>query len=132
MGKQPAIKLHSFQIPSPRKRSDGLRLGTVRFLPRGVRKQDYATLDYFDVWLPSIAPSRELLHWLKSADVTDNRWAVFLKRYEREMSATDSTQTIQLLAQIAKRTAISIGCYCQDENRCHRSTLRKLIERAAR
>ena len=66
MGKTSALKLHTFQIGSPRKRSDGLRIGTVRFLPRGVRKKDYARLDYFDVWLPSVAPSRELVHWVGS------------------------------------------------------------------
>jgi uncharacterized protein YeaO (DUF488 family) len=125
------IRLRTYQIGSPRKRSDGLRVGTVRFLPRGVRKHDYARLDYFDVCLPSVAPSQELIRWLKSADLTDKRWAQFLKRYEHEMTTTNSRQTIQLLAEIAKRTPISIGCYCADESRCHRSTLRKLIDRAA-
>jgi uncharacterized protein YeaO (DUF488 family) len=126
------LKLRTYQVGSPRNRSDGLRGGTVRFLPRGVRKQDYARLDYFDVWLPVVAPSRELIHWLKSADITDTRWAQFVKRYEREMPTnTNAHQTIQLLAAIAKRTPISVGCYCGDESRCHRSILRKLIERAA-
>ena len=80
------IRLRTYQIGSPRKRSDGLRVGTVRFLPRGVQKKDYARLDYFDVWLPSVAPSQELIRWLNSADLSDKRWALFLKRYEREMT----------------------------------------------
>jgi uncharacterized protein YeaO (DUF488 family) len=130
MGKKPGIKLHTFQIGSPRKRGEGPRIGTVRFLPRGVKKKDYAKFDYFDVWLPSVAPSRKLIRWIDSKAVTKERWALFLKRYENELTKTDSRQTIQLLAKIATRTPISIGCYCPDENRCHRSKLRQLIERA--
>lgn len=126
------IKLRTFQLGSPRKRGEGLRIGTVRFLPRGVQKKDYARLDYFDVWLPVVAPSRELIRWLTSKEITGERWALFLKRYECEMEKTDSKQTVHLLAEIAKRTPISIGCYCADEKRCHRLTLRKVIERAAR
>jgi len=132
MSKKPAIKLHTFQIGSPRRRGEGLRLGTVRYLPRGITKNDYARLDYFDVWLPVVAPSRKLIRWLKSADVTDKGWAQFTTRYEQGMlTTTDSRQAIKLIAAISKTTLISVGCYCEDKRRCHRSLLRKLIEREA-
>ena len=126
------MKLRTYQVGSPRTRADGLRIGTVRFLPRGVKKEDYGRRDCFDVWLPLLAPSRDLIRWLKSGAITDTRWAQFAKRYASEMlTNTDCRQTIQLLAAIAKRTPISIGCYCADEQHCHRSLLRKLIASAA-
>lgn len=125
-----SLKLRTFQLGSPRKRGEGLRIGTVRFLPRGVKQKDYARLGYFDVWLPSVAPSRKLIRWLRAKEFTNQRWALFLKRYEHEMEETDSRQTIQLLAQIAKHTPIAIGCNCEDEKWCHRSKLRQLIQAA--
>jgi len=119
--------LRTFQAGTSRKRGEGLRIGVVRYLPRGVKKQDYARLDYFDVWLPLLAPSKELLKWVH-ADPAE-RWPTFVERYKREMlNHTDSRQAIQLLAKLAKQTRISIGCYCSDEEHCHRSILRKLIE----
>ena len=130
MGNKSSIKLHTFQIHSPRKRGEGLRIGTVRFPPMGVPKKHLAKLDYYDVWLPSLAPSRKLLARFPKKELTNDQWALFLKRYAREMNRTDSKQTIQLLAKIAARTRISIGCYCSDEKRCHRSKLRQLIKAA--
>jgi uncharacterized protein YeaO (DUF488 family) len=123
------LKLRTYQIGTPRLRGEGLRIGTVRYLPRGVRKQDYARLDYFDVWFPAAAPSRELVSWLR-ADV-EKRWDRFVGRYRNEMKRVEARQAIKLLAEVAKHTPISIGCYCTDENHCHRSILRKLIEEAA-
>ena len=123
------LKLRTYQIGTPRKRGEGLRIGTVRYLPRGVRKRDYARLDYFDVWFPAAAPSRELVSWLR-ADV-EKRWDRFVGRYRNEMKRAEARQAIKLLAEVAKRTPISIGCYCTNEHRCHRSILRKLIEEAA-
>ena len=121
--------IRTFQAGASRKRGEGLRVGVVRYLPRGVKKQDYARLDYFDVWLPLLAPSRELFKWVH-ADPTE-RWPTFVERYTREMlNHTDSHQAIQLLAKLAKQTRISIGCYCSDEAHCHRSILRKLIKQA--
>jgi uncharacterized protein YeaO (DUF488 family) len=126
------LKLHTFQVGSPRKRGEGIRVGTVRFLPRGIRKKDYARLDYFDVWFPALAPSRSLIAWARDRDF-DESWQTFAKRYEREMIAqTNSRQALLLLAQLAQKVSLSIGCYCGDESRCHRSILQKLIERAAR
>jgi uncharacterized protein YeaO (DUF488 family) len=127
------FRLHTFQIGTPRKRGEGLRVGAVRFLPRGVRKEEYAKRDLFDVWFPLLAPSRELIGRLKSAEITPARWAAFEKAYERELTRnTDSRQAIELIARLAKQTPIALGCYCTDESRCHRSVLRKLIGEAAR
>lgn len=128
----PTINLGTFQIGSPRKRGEGLRVGTVRFLPRGVKKEDYARLDYFDVWFPLLAPSSELLKWLKSRDWPSEqvRWSKFRERYVAELKKTDARQAIKLLAELARATALSIGCYCENESFCHRSILRELIEAA--
>jgi uncharacterized protein YeaO (DUF488 family) len=130
-----ALKLKTFQVGSPRKRGEGLRLGTARFLPRGVFKKDYARLDYFDVWMPVLAPSRNLLRWARSHDIGGRveDWRTFARRYERELlSSTNGRQAVALLAQVAQRMPIAIGCYCADEKRCHRSLLRGIIERAAK
>jgi uncharacterized protein YeaO (DUF488 family) len=123
----PKLHLKTFRIGTPRQRGEGLRIGTVRFLPRGVRKQDYARLDYFDLWLPSLAPSRELLSEARKAG-----WPIekLLAHYRREMEATEPAQTIRLLAAIARKTPIAVGCYCKDEQQCHRSVLLDLIQAA--
>lgn len=125
-------KIHTFQAGSPRKRGEGLRIGVVRYLPRGVKKEDYARLDYFDVWLPLLAPSRDLLTWL-GPNPSDERWNKFVERYKREMLGnTNSRQAIQLLAKLAKQTRINIGCYCPGGGHCHRYALQELIERATK
>ena len=124
--------VQSYQIGSARKRGEGLRIGTVRYLPRGVRKDDYASKDYFDVWLPTLAPSRDLMGWYKKGESSKERWQLFAKRYKTEMQKTDSRQTIILLAKLGKKTLISLGCYCENEKRCHRSILLKLIRNAGR
>lgn len=118
----------SVQLGSPRSRGEGLRIGTARYLPRGVHKEDYAKLDYFDVWLPNLAPSRELLRQFKHDEVSLKG---FFKKYRSEMKETDARQLIQLLAATAQRTPISVGCYCEDERQCHRSVLADLIRAAA-
>lgn len=124
------LKLHTYQLGTPRRRGEGLRVGVVRHLPRGVRKQDYVRLDFFDVWFPNVAPSAELLRWLHEKPET--RWTRFVERYTREMKQPNSSHAIKLLAEMAKRTPISIGCFCSEESHCHRSILRKLIRQAAR
>ncbi len=126
--------LGTFRVGTPRKPSEGLRVGTVRFLPRGVKKEDYARLDYFDVWFPLLAPSSELHTWLKSRDWPSEhiRWSKFRERYVAEMKKTDARQAIRLLAELARATRLSIGCYCENESACHRLILRELIERCGR
>lgn len=119
------LRLKTFMIKSPVKRGQGLRIGTTRRPPRGVRKERWQADGYFDLWLPDIAPSQQLLG--RSLDFKQ-----FMDAYERELSAgAESRQTVQLLAEVAKRTPISIGCYCEDEQRCHRSRLKAVIEKAA-
>lgn len=125
--------LTTFRIGSPRQPGEGLRLGTVRFLPRGVAKGDYARLDYFDVWLPVLAPTRELLAWLKSSPFTERRREQFFVRYRREMvSNTDARQCLILIGYLSKKIDLSVGCYCEDEANCHRSRLMSLLRDAAR
>lgn len=121
------LKLRTYQCGSPRKKGEGLRIGTVRFLPRGVKKKDYAKHDYFDVWLPTLAPSRELFK--KGKEWDSER---FLDRYEKELKdLTVARQSVLLLAEISKRTPIAIGCYCQPDEPCHRFRLEKVIHKAA-
>jgi uncharacterized protein YeaO (DUF488 family) len=106
---------------------EGLRLGTVRHPPRGVRKRDYARLNHFDLWLPDLAPSARLLAWIRSAELTDRRWDTFTKRYRSEMARPLPKRLIVLLAALSAESRFSIGCYCEDAKRCHRSILRVLL-----
>jgi uncharacterized protein YeaO (DUF488 family) len=128
-----SIKLGTFRAGTQRNSNEGVRVGTVRFLPRGVKKEDYARLDYFDVWFPLLAPSAELIKWFRSDEhLTDTvRWSKFKQRYVSEMKKTDARQAIKLLAELAKSRPLSIGCYCEVESFCHRSILRELIHNAA-
>lgn len=128
LSQMPKLKLHKYQYGSQRTRGEGLRIGTARRPPRGVFKTDYARDDYFDVWLPVLAPSRELLKWAREDERTHEQW---VKRYQKEMKKTDPRQVIKLLAKLASATPIAIGCYCADESRCHRSLLYELIKQAA-
>jgi uncharacterized protein YeaO (DUF488 family) len=127
------IKLGTFRAGTSRDPDEGLRVGTVRFLPRGVKKEDYARLDYFDVWFPLLAPSAELIKRFRSEKGRSDkaRWLKFKESYVSEMKKTDARQAIKLLAELAKSTPLSIGCYCEDESSCHRSILRELIRNAA-
>jgi uncharacterized protein YeaO (DUF488 family) len=104
-----------------------LRIGTVRRPPRGVRKQDYAARDYFDVWLPELAPSAPLVSWALSEPFTPQRWAVYQRRYRREMRQPAAQRLMALLAALSSQTNFSVGCYCEDETRCHRSLLKRLL-----
>jgi len=123
-----ALQFQTFRIGSPRGQGEGLRIGTVRYLPRGVPKTEYRQRDLFDVWLPILAPSRELFRVLRSSDL---QLSTFFRRYRSEMNRTDARQVIQLLAELARQTPIAVGCYCTDESRCHRSALAELIRSAA-
>jgi uncharacterized protein YeaO (DUF488 family) len=118
------------QLGTPRKPREGLRLGTVRRPPRGVRREDYARRNYYDVWMPELAPSEPLRAWAFSKPMTDARWAAFGRRYRREMSAPAAQRLLALLAALSSRTDLSVGCYCEDESRCHRSFLRGLLAEA--
>ena len=125
-----AIKI--VRLGSPREPHEGLRIGTVRRPPRGVRKDDYASKDFFDVWFPNLSPSAELIKDAKAAD-TERSWSVFKKRFRAEMSRPDASKELDVLAALSHQTNMSLGCYCENEARCHRSVLRELlIERGAR
>ena len=126
-----AFQLSQYSYGSPRRRGEGLRIGCTRYLARGVRKETNAARDIMDVWLPTLAPSKELLSWIKSREAEDAKiWNAFLKRYRAEMKGTAPRQTIMALAQLAKATPISVGCYCRG-NQCHRFELEQLIRAAA-
>lgn len=118
------------RLGSRRRRNEGLRLGTVRRLPRGVRKSDYAALDYFDVWLPELAPTVELLSWALSRPWSAARWEVFARRYRRQMREPSAARLLTLLAALSQTTDLSVGCYCEDGERCHRALLGELLEEA--
>ena len=124
-----AIKI--VRLGSPREPKEGLRIGTVRRPPRGVRKEDFAAKDFFDVWFPNLSPSAELVKQAQSAD--DQRsWLAFKKRFRAEMSRPDNSKELDLLAALSHQTNMSLGCYCEKEEKCHRSALRELLaERGA-
>jgi len=120
------------RLGTQRARGEGPRLGTVRRPPRGVRKSDYAKLGYYDAWLPELAPSARLFSWFIK-DPNMRRWPRFARQYVREMRAPPAQRLLDVLAALSKSTNFSVGCYCADESRCHRSILRRLLaERGAK
>jgi uncharacterized protein YeaO (DUF488 family) len=115
------------RLGSARASNEGLRLGTVRRPPRGVPKPEFARRDFYDVWLPILSPSRELVSLaLKAED--ERSWKMFDRKYRAEMKAPDAARTLELLAALSYGTNFSVGCYCEDESRCHRSILRALLK----
>jgi uncharacterized protein YeaO (DUF488 family) len=115
------------RLGTPRAAREGLRIGTVRRPPRGVRKTDYARRDYYDLWLPELAPSAPLVTYALSKPWTDARWARYARRYRREMRDPAAGRLIALLAALSRRADFSVGCYCENERRCHRSLLKALL-----
>jgi len=118
------------RLGTPRARDEGLRIGTVRRPPRGVKKGDYARLDYYDAWLPELAPTAALVAWALSKPWTGARWSAFARKYRAEMRKPEAQRLLALLAALSQETNISVGCYCEDESRCHRSVLRALLTEA--
>jgi uncharacterized protein YeaO (DUF488 family) len=120
------------RLGSPRAQDEGTRIGTVRRPPRGVPKSDFATQNYYDVWFPNLAPSVETMK-LGQLAATEKDWVTFAKRYRAEMAAPEPSRTLDVLAALSKHADFSVGCYCEDESRCHRSILRQLLaERGAK
>ncbi|CAB3733553.1 hypothetical protein LMG24238_05959 [Paraburkholderia sediminicola] len=115
------------QLGSPRAADEGLRIGTVRRPPRGVPRAEFATRDYYDVWLPNLSPDAELVKEAKAV-TSDRDWAAFAKKFRAEMNGGDASKVLDLLAALSKTTNFSVGCYCDDESRCHRSILRQLLD----
>lgn len=118
------------RLGTPRHPDEGPRLGTVRRPPRGVKKEDFARLDYFDVWLPELSPSAETVSWATAGPWTDKRWTAFARKYRAEMGSPAARHLLELLATMSKASSLSVGCYCEDESRCHRSLLRDLLAEA--
>ena len=121
------MSIRIVQLGTARSPQEGLRLGTVRRPPRGVPKADFARRNYYDVWFPNLSPSAELVKAALSA--VDNRaWGDFRRKFRQEMSEPDRSRELDLLAALSHHTNFSVGCYCEDESRCHRSIVRELLE----
>ena len=114
------------RLGSPRATGEGVRIGTVRFPPRGVRKQDLAVKNFYDVWLPALAPSAALVKKARGAE-DERTWKAFVRGYRREMALPDASRILDLLAALSRESSFSVGCYCENESRCHRSILRELL-----
>lgn len=114
------------RLGSPRVAGEGTRIGTVRRPPRGVPKAEYAAQDWYDVWLPNLAPSPQTVKLAQEAR-TPAQWATFAKRYRAEMATPENSHLIELLATLSHQSNFSVGCYCEEEAHCHRSVLRELL-----
>jgi uncharacterized protein YeaO (DUF488 family) len=114
------------RLGEPRAEEEGVRLGTVRRPPRGIPKSQFAAQDWYDVWFPNLAPSAETVQLGQQA-TTGKEWAQFAKRYRAEMATPENARTLDVLAALSRQTNFSVGCYCADEARCHRSVLRALL-----
>ena len=120
------MTVHIVRLGTKRAVREGLRIGAVRHPPRGVRKERYAADDWFDVWYPDLAPSARLVKQALAAR-TDREWQAFTRAFKAEMNAPTPRRTLDLLAALSRDADFSLGCYCADENRCHRSVLRELL-----
>ena len=114
------------RLGSPRAAGEGLRLGTVRRPPRGVPKAEHGSRDFYDAWLPELAPSEELVKQAQRA-ADEREWRAFERRYRAEMKRPEAARLLDLLAALSHQTNVSVGCYCEDESHCHRSVLRELL-----
>lgn len=120
------------RLGTPRQAQEGTRIGTVRRVPRGVPKERHASEDWFDIWFPVLSPSPELMAQAKAAE-SEKDWAGFTRAFRAEMAEPAPRQALDLLAALSKASDFSVGCYCEDEARCHRSVLRVLLaERGAK
>jgi uncharacterized protein YeaO (DUF488 family) len=115
------VRLGSNRFPG-----EGLRIGTVRRPPRGVKKNEYSSKNFYDVWLPTLAPSARLIKLAQSAK-SEREWDRFVRKYRTEMATPEARATLDLLAALSHQTDFSVGCYCADESRCHRWVLRALL-----
>lgn len=120
------MALRIVRLGSPRHQGEGTRIGAVRHPPRGVRKERYAAEDWFDVWYPDLAPSSDLVAKAKAAR-TEKDWRAFVRSYRAQMNEPAKLRTLVLLAALSHQARFSIGCYCENESRCHRSVLRELL-----
>lgn len=114
------------RLGTPRTRGEGTRIGTVRRPPRGVPRERFAKDDWYDVWFPNLAPSLEIMKLALKAS-TASEWNTFVRKYRAEMARPDARHDLELLAALSHSADFSVGCYCEDENHCHRSILRQLL-----
>jgi len=117
------------RLGTPRGKNEGIRVGTVRRPPRGVKKTDYAKLDFYDVWLPQLAPSAKLVRWIKAHGITPASWKQFQKQYLHELAAPDTQRLLDFLAALSRETDFAVGCFCENENECHRSVLKAELKK---
>lgn len=120
------MSIRILRLGSARQPNEGLRIGTVRRPPRGVPKTQFAKQDWYDIWFPNLAPSLPTMKLGLKAR-TDSEWKIYARKYKAEMSSSAAKHDINLLAALSQRTNFSVGCYCADEQRCHRSILRQLL-----
>jgi len=118
------------RLGSPRAEGEGLRIGTVRRPPRGVRKEDFAARDFYDVWFPNLSPTDELVKEAQAAQASndDKAWTAFSRRFVAELKQPAASRELDLLAALSHQTNLAIGCYCEDERHCHRSILREQLQ----
>jgi len=125
------MPLRIVRLGTPRAAGEGTRIGTVRRPPRGVPKAEFASRDYYDVWYPLLSPSADLMTQGQQAQ-TDKEWDAFVKEFRKELAQPEASRTLDLLAALSRHSAMAVGCYCEDEARCHRSVLRaELASRGA-
>ena len=117
------MPLRIVRLGTPRTAGEGTRIGTVRRPPRGVPKAEFASRDYYDVWYPLLSPTPKLMAQGQQAQ-TDKDWEAFVKQFRKELAQPEASRTLDLLAALSHHSAMSVGCYCEDEARCHRSVLR--------
>ena len=121
------MSIRIVRLGSRRAKDEGLRIGTVRRPPRGVPKLDYVARDFYDVWLPELAPSEDLLRKARSILKDEASWRRFERAYRKEMKSPEARHLLGLVAAMSHQTNMAVGCYCEDESRCHRSILRELL-----
>ena len=124
------MPLRIVRLGTPRAPGEGTRIGTVRRPPRGVPKAEFASRDYYDVWYPLLAPTPELVKEALQAQAgaSDKEWVAFVKHFRKELAQPEASRTLDLLAALSHHSAMSLGCYCEDEARCHRSVLRAELQ----
>jgi uncharacterized protein YeaO (DUF488 family) len=126
------MTVHIVRLGTERIPDEGMRIGTVRRAPRGVPKSEYSIQNWYDVWLPNLSPSAELVKQGLNSE-SENEWKTFIRKFRAEMSIPENSRVIDQLAALSHRTNFSIGCYCENEEHCHRSMLRTLLmERGAK
>jgi len=123
------VAIRIVRLGSPRHSGEGVRLGTVRHPPRGVPKTRYSTDNFFDVWLPNLAPSAELLSEFRKSEANESAWKRFSRKYEVEMARSENSRVLDTLAALSQESNFSVGCYCVEESKCHRGVLRRILKK---